>query len=348
MNRARRFLRHAAVGFQLIQPPHHFQPAESARKLEFPRDHGAHRDAAYEWWYWTGHLMAGNEGSSKNTPDIAGFQATVFRVSPPGGNLPASGNRPENASWLVVHTGISDFQGKTLTHRSWATRERTVNDVMTDRAKDRVKDRVKDLEKDLMPVRVDDTRLAIEMPGLSATMPATPPDSFRLSFDLPQKIPARSPPRIEMRLTSRKPLTLHGDNGYSRKGPCPTCASHYSSYSRLDGTFSISGVQGSLPGLPGSGSVAGWYDHEFGSQSIDPAQTGWDWFSIQLDKPAVEIMLFQVRGSDPAKTWRAGTFIDEKGIARPVTDAEIYPEGAWTSARSKGKYPRAWTVKIPS
>ncbi len=328
MNRARRLLRHAAVGLQLIQPPHFFQPADPARKLEFPRDHGAHREAAYEWWYWTGHLLPGKDSPTKSTHEIAGFQATVFRVSPPGGNLAASGNRPEKASWLVVHTGISDFQGKTLTHRAWAARERTGTEQVN--------------------IRVDDTNLAIEIPGLSASMPSTRPDSFRLSFDLPLKVPARNPARIDMNLTSRKPLTLHGDGGYSRKGPCPTCASHYSSYSRLDGTFLITGGTASLGGLPATGSVAAWYDHEFGSQSIDPAQTGWDWFSIQLDDPAVEVMLFQVRGTEPAKTWRAGTWIDAQGIARPLTDAEVVPEGTWTSARSGGTYPRSWTVKIPS
>jgi predicted secreted hydrolase len=41
--------------------------------LEFPRDHGAHPDAAMEWWYYTGHLTdpKGRE---------YGFQLTFFRV----------------------------------------------------------------------------------------------------------------------------------------------------------------------------------------------------------------------------------------------------------------------------
>ena len=28
----------------------------AATPLTFPRDHGAHPDAAVEWWYYTGHL----------------------------------------------------------------------------------------------------------------------------------------------------------------------------------------------------------------------------------------------------------------------------------------------------
>jgi predicted secreted hydrolase len=41
--------------------------------LQFPRDHGAHPEAAVEWWYYTGHLEApgGRE---------YGFQLTFFRV----------------------------------------------------------------------------------------------------------------------------------------------------------------------------------------------------------------------------------------------------------------------------
>jgi len=41
--------------------------------ISYPRDHGAHRDAGIEWWYYTGHLKdaAGKE---------YGFQLTFFRV----------------------------------------------------------------------------------------------------------------------------------------------------------------------------------------------------------------------------------------------------------------------------
>ncbi len=39
----------------------------------FPRDHGAHADAALEWWYWTGHLEGANGRAY-------GFQLTFFRL----------------------------------------------------------------------------------------------------------------------------------------------------------------------------------------------------------------------------------------------------------------------------
>jgi predicted secreted hydrolase len=44
-----------------------------APNVQFPRDHGAHADAALEWWYWTGHL-SGAGGREY------GFQLTFFRL----------------------------------------------------------------------------------------------------------------------------------------------------------------------------------------------------------------------------------------------------------------------------
>ena len=48
-------------------------PAPVTGPLQFPRDHGAHADAALEWWYWTGHL----EGTGGRA---YGFQLTFFRL----------------------------------------------------------------------------------------------------------------------------------------------------------------------------------------------------------------------------------------------------------------------------
>jgi predicted secreted hydrolase len=48
-------------------------PAPAAAPIQFPRDNGAHADAALEWWYWTGHL----EGAGGRA---YGFQLTFFRL----------------------------------------------------------------------------------------------------------------------------------------------------------------------------------------------------------------------------------------------------------------------------
>lgn len=41
--------------------------------ISFPKDHGSHRDAAIEWWYYTGHLR---DGSKREY----GFELTFFRA----------------------------------------------------------------------------------------------------------------------------------------------------------------------------------------------------------------------------------------------------------------------------
>jgi predicted secreted hydrolase len=47
--------------------------AAPAPPIRFPRDHGAHPEAAVEWWYYTGHLDAAGGAQY-------GFQLTFFRV----------------------------------------------------------------------------------------------------------------------------------------------------------------------------------------------------------------------------------------------------------------------------
>ena len=47
---------------------------------------------------------------------------------------------------------------------------------------------------------------------------------------------------------------------------------------------------GEVRGVRGSA----WFDHEFGSNVLSAQQTGWDWFSLQLDDGR-ELMIFQLR-----------------------------------------------------
>jgi predicted secreted hydrolase len=299
---------------QLLQPTYNWEPARPDRALEFPRDHGAHRKAAYEWWYWTGFL-------SEKEKEFAGFQATIFRISPPAGPRPAHGRRPENASWIMVHAGFSDFTTGKMQHRSWSFQER------------------------IGVSKLDESQLMIDVPGLKASMPSA--DSFSLEFALPANPGSHPPPKLALKLTTQKPVVLHGENGFSQKGPCATCASHYSSFTRLAGNFQLAG----MPSIyPATGTATSWFDHEFGSQTLDGDQTGWDWFSIQLDGPSEEFseefMIFQVRSSSQ-KPWRHATHVDARGRATSITGVELKPEGEWVSPASHGRYPQSWVLSIP-
>ena len=66
-----------------------------------------------------------------------------------------------------------------------------------------------------------------------------------------------------------KPVVLHGDAGYSRKGDSKDQASYYYSFTRLkaEGTLTFKGINHTVTGLA-------WMDHEFGSSILQNDQSG--------------------------------------------------------------------------
>ncbi len=149
---------------------------------------------------------------------------------------------------------------------------------------------------------------------------------------------------VDLRLEASAPPVLHGDGGYSRKGTEPGNASHYYSLTRLPTT-------GRLTAGGESFDVAGasWMDHEFGSSFLEPAQAGWDWFSIQLDD-GTDLMLYTMRLLDGSADPRSsGTVATPAGVTRlRVGDYRLVPGRRWTSPESAGAYPVAWRIAIPS
>ncbi|MBT7888915.1 MAG: carotenoid 1,2-hydratase, partial [Deltaproteobacteria bacterium] len=83
---------------------------------------------------------------------------------------------------------------------------------------------------------------------------------------------------IQLTLTQLKPLIFNGQDGLSQKGPEEGNSSYYYSNTRIrskghigiaDETYSVSGFS--------------WLDREWSTSALSRNQTGWDWFSIQLD-----------------------------------------------------------------
>lgn len=151
---------------------------------------------------------------------------------------------------------------------------------------------------------------------------------------------------IHLLLSSEKPPVIHGQGGVSQKASCVGCASHYYSLTRLktEGLLFIDGEAEPVTGLS-------WMDHEFGSNQLSREQTGWDWFSIQLNDQT-ELMLYLLRrenGSiDPNSS---GTVVDVQGRSRHLTlkDFKVTESGkTWASPASKGVYPMGWRVEVPS
>ncbi len=108
-------------------------------------------------------------------------------------------------------------------------------------------------------------------------------------------------------------------------------------------TIAIDGTRFEVEGLA-------WMDHEFFTHQLEANQSGWDWFSLQFDDGS-ELMLFRLRRKDgTADPYSAGTYVDPQGRTRRLGASEfaVTPGKTWTSPTTRGRYPVAWTVRVPS
>lgn len=148
---------------------------------------------------------------------------------------------------------------------------------------------------------------------------------------------------LDLQLVPLKPVVLHGDAGYSRKGDSEDQASYYYSFTRLkaEGTLTFKGTSYKVAGLA-------WMDHEFGSSILKEDQSGWDWFSLQLDD-GTEVMIFHLRRKDNTFERPHGTYVPREGPAIDLGNERIVisPKGSWTSPKTKAVYPSGWIVEIP-
>ncbi len=146
--------------------------------------------------------------------------------------------------------------------------------------------------------------------------------------------------RFTLDLRAVKPFVIHGLNGVSQKGDAPGEASYYVSFPRLavKGNVQMTGQsETAVTGLA-------WMDHEWFTNQLNDAETGWDWFSAQFSDNT-EIMLYDFRKKNGSiDSHSSGTYIDEKGIPRHLTSADftLRPIEYWK------KYPIKWRIEIPS
>jgi predicted secreted hydrolase len=151
--------------------------------------------------------------------------------------------------------------------------------------------------------------------------------------------------QLDLRLSPDKPEVIHGENAISQKGALAGNASHYFSLTRLasTGSLRVGGESFAVTGLS-------WMDHEFGTSFLEESQTGWDWFSIQLEDKR-ELMMFQIRRADGSLDPRSsGTLIEADGRAVhiPFADFNLRPTGAsWRSEASGATYPVGWLIDLP-
>ena len=150
---------------------------------------------------------------------------------------------------------------------------------------------------------------------------------------------------LDLHLESAKPWVLHGDAGLSTKADVPGHASQYYSGTRMRsrGTLKNGGETIAIEG-------ESWFDHEWATNQLAPGQSGWDWFSVQLDD-GTELMIYRLRKKDGSVDGAsAGSFIAKDGSVRHLRldELKLTPVKFWQSTRTRAKYPIAWRVEVPS
>lgn len=151
---------------------------------------------------------------------------------------------------------------------------------------------------------------------------------------------------VGMRLSTRpgKPILLHDGVGYEDYAGIARAG--YYSFPRLEtqGEIYLEGdtleVQGTL-----------WYDRQWDCLGVWSEKVGWDWFSVQLEDPQAELMLYQIHSTEhDTLITRAGTWFDEEGNRRELSadEVEMRPSAYWTSPETGSTYPQCWRVQIPS
>lgn len=128
------------------------------------------------------------------------------------------------------------------------------------------------------------------------------------------------------------PLVLHGQGGYSVKGPGGQASHYYSQpFYRVTGRLS-------LPEGPIEVSGLAWLDREWSSQPLDRSQSGWDWFALHLDDGR-KLMAAQVRGTEP---FVFGSLIGADGAVRTLGGADI------ALRPGRGTPPVSWLLDLPA
>ncbi|WP_432472891.1 lipocalin-like domain-containing protein [Amphritea sp. HPY] len=288
-----------------------FARARPDYTLVFPRDHLAHPAFRSEWWYLNGNLWR------RDDPDHhLGFQFTIFRqalaVSDPAGKQAV--NQWLQPQFYMGHIALADFR---------------------------------------RGVHLSAERFSRQGPGLAGSS-GEPPGIWLESWNLksssdqalfPALVTAGDPAKgfsYQLRLISEKPKVLQGSNGYSPKRPEPGFASYYYSFTRLrvEGVVQIAGESVPVSGLA-------WYDHEWSSNSLAQYQTGWDWFSLQLDDGR-EMMFIVLRSDSGKQDFRQVSLIDKSGVRLPLEpdQVDMQATGIWRSPAGVS-YPSGWRIKVP-
>jgi predicted secreted hydrolase len=296
-----------------------FARARPGYAMEFPRDHGPHPDFYLEWWYFTGNVR------STDGEDY-GYQFTIFR------NALAPPNSADS-----FELGIPERDTEPPVSSEWATRQLfSAHLAISHPSGDRFlsTERIARGAAGLAGAGVSDDGLEVWVEDWSLE---GAPDLSLL------RIHAEDPEfGLSLTLQPTKPIFLQGDGGYSPKGLGEGQASHYYSVTRLatEGMIRVGGDTARVAGQS-------WFDREWSTSLLSEDQSGWDWFSLQLDQEE-DLMFFRLR-SATGDDYVDGSLVGPDGTGLPLDPARVRTRATefWRSPVTNIEYPTRWTMSVP-
>ena len=162
-------------------------------------------------------------------------------------------------------------------------------------------------------------------------------------YQLDARMVAHPGMAINLRTTPSKPILLHGGTGYENYGNVAKAG--YYSYPRLTatGTIEVDGKSHTVEGEL-------WYDRQWNCNSVTNQGIGWDWFSIQLDEPREEIMVYHLYEKKTNRSIDGGSHFGPQGQNTHLAaqNFQLETTAYWTSPHSGNRYPSKWRLRIPS
>lgn len=285
-------------------------PAAKTRKLDFPRDAGAHTDFKTEWWYLTGWVGGPQEASY-------GFQITFFRSRVD--STQSMQSRMSARQLLFAHAAITDVKAGRLWHDQriarWSAEPPGQN------------------KTDTAWASTSDTGVLLGNWSL-----------LREGADLRTRIAADGF-AMDLRFAATQPVLLQGQQGVSQKGPNAGQTSYYYSLPQLAASGSLT-LQGRTVRVA-TGSTA-WLDHEWSEEILPNGAVGWDWLGINLLDGSA-LTAFRLRDKAGGALWDGGSFRSGSSLYTfSHREVDFKPLRHWQSPSSRASYPVEWMVRTPA
>ena len=283
-----------------------FDRAISGRDFHLPQDHAAHHTFRNEWWYLTGNV---SDGGGR----IFGYQVTFFRTAVAPLLAENTETNEQRSSWAVndiwmAHAAVTDINGKAHYHTQRFSRA----------------------NPGLAGAQIDPLKIWLEDWTLGSA-----------ANDFPWQLDVTTEDfELALVLNTTKRHVLQGDQGLSQKSAVPGNASYYYSYTRMatTGNLRLKGENIAVNGYS-------WFDREWSTSALDNNQSGWNWFSLQLDS-GDDFMYYQLLDlNGDADINSQGKWIDPVGSSITIKPNNITLNvlEEWQSPDGQS-YPVRWQI----